>query len=293
MTLEIRPLTGAIGAEIRNVALCDFDRSLFPSIRTALLEYGVIYFRDQAITPEQQLGFARLWGEVHLHPYLSGLADHPEIIEIVKEPDDAGNFGDHWHTDQIFTPEPAMATMLYAKEVPEVGGDTMFACMAQAYDALSTGMQAMLQQLRTYNQYDKSAPRSGRMRGKIPDPDKPTEPSVHPLVRVHPETGRPALYLTDLQTTLRFDTMTEAESRPLITFLLRHATQPAFTCRLDWQPGTLGLWDNRRLMHMALNDYPGRRRVMHRITIKGTRPIGLTGSTACADLDKERSRPAA
>ena len=219
------------------------------------------------------------WNEPHLHPYLNGLPEHPEIIEIIKEPSDPNNFGDHWHTDQIFTPAPAMATMLYAKEVPEIGGDTLFACMEHAYDALSTGMKKMVGQLSTFNQYDKQAPRSGKMRAKIPAFDKPTTPAIHPLVRQHPETQRPSLYLTDMETTLHFEDMTPEESRPLIKYLLRHATQPEFTCRLDWQVGTLGIWDNRKVLHMALNDYPGKRRVMHRITMKGNPPIPFNVST--------------
>ena len=275
MSIKIFPLAGSVGAEIKEVDVSAINDQQFKHINKALLDYGVIYFREQDLTPSQQLDFARRWNEPHLHPYLSGLPEHPEIIEIIKEPNDPNNFGDHWHTDQIFTPAPAMATMLYAKEVPEIGGDTLFACMAHAYDALSDGMKEMVGHLSTFNQYNKGAPRSGKMQGKIPDPDKPATPAVHPLVRKHPETGCPALYLTDIQTTLHFENMTPEESRPLIMYLLRHATRPEFTCRVDWQIGTLGIWDNRRLMHMALNDYLGKRRVMHRITIKGTPPIAF------------------
>jgi taurine dioxygenase len=275
MSIKILPLAGSVGAEIKGVDVSTINDQQFKHINKALLNYGVIYFREQDLTPGQQLDFARRWNEPHLHPYLSGLPEHPEIIEIIKEPNDPNNFGDHWHTDQIFTPAPAMATMLYAKEVPEIGGDTLFACMAHAYDALSDGMKKMVGQLSTFNQYNKGASRSGKMQRKIPDPDKPTTPAVHPLVRKHPETGYPALYLTDIQTTLHFENMTPEESRPIIMYLLRHATRPEFTCRVDWQIGTLGIWDNRRLMHMALNDYPGKRRVMHRITIKGTPPLAF------------------
>jgi taurine dioxygenase len=171
-----------------------------------------------------------------------------------------------------------MATMLYAKEMPAVGGDTMFASMTHAYDALSDGMKAMLGRLSTFNLYNKAAPRSDAMNAKIPEPDKPAVPAVHPLVRVHPETGRPSLYVTGLENTPRLDGMTPEESRPLLTYLLRHATRPEFTCRVIWRVGTLGVWDNRQVLHMALNDCPGQRRVMHRITIKGTPPIGLAGT---------------
>ncbi len=282
MTLEIIPLSGSIGAEIHGVDLAALDDGIFSAIRQALLDHAVICFRDQEITPDQQIAFARRWGEIHDHPYLNALPDHPEIIEIVKEAGERNRFGDHWHTDQIFTPEPAMATMLYAKEVPPVGGDTLFASLTHAYDALSDGMKDLAARLRTYNVYDKQAPRSRRMAAKIPEPDKPAEPAVHPLVCVHPETGRRTLYLNDPRTTLHFDGMSVDESLPLINYLLRHATQPEFTCRIRWKVGTLAIWDNRCLLHQALDDYPDYRRVMHRITIKGQPTIGVWGMEAAA-----------
>ncbi|NKB55532.1 MAG: taurine dioxygenase [Alphaproteobacteria bacterium] len=275
MALQTVSLSGSIGAEIKGVDLTRLDDAGFTDIHRALLDHGVICFRDQNLTPDQQLAFAARWGDIHLHPYLDGLPNRPEIIEIVKEAGERNRFGDHWHTDQIFTSSPAMATMLYAKEVPPVGGDTMFASLSHAYGALSDGMKELACRLRTYNLYDKQAPRSRRMSAKIPDQDKPAEPAVHPLVRVHPETGRRGLYINEMQTTRRFDGMTVDESRPLIEYLLRHATRPEFTCRIRWQVGTLAIWDNRCLMHQALDDYPDYRRVMHRITIKGDPPVGV------------------
>lgn len=273
-TLHALPLSGCIGAEIRNVDLSQLDDPTFEQIHQALLDYGVICFRDQTLTPDEQLAFANRWGEIHHHPYLNGLPDRPEIIEIVKEAGERNRFGDHWHTDQIFTPTPAMATMLYAKEVPPVGGDTMFASLSDAYDALSDGMKEMVACLRTFNMYDKQAPRSRQMSAKIPDVDKPSVPCVHPLIRVHPETARLGLYINEPPTMRRFDAMTEEESQPLMKFLIRHATRPEFTCRIRWEVGTLAVWDNRCLMHMAIDDYPDYRRVMHRITIKGDEPFG-------------------
>ena len=152
----------------------------FAEIRQALLDHGVICIRDQDLTPDQQVAFAERWGEIHLHPYLKGLPDQPEIMEIVKEAGERNRFGDHWHTDQIFTPTPAMATMLYAKEVPLAGGDTLFASLTLAYEALSEGMKAMVGRLSTLNQYDKQATRSRRMSEKIPDQDIPAEVATHP-----------------------------------------------------------------------------------------------------------------
>ncbi len=282
MALEAVLLSGTIGAEIKGVNLAKLGDTTFGDLHLALLDHGVICFRDQKLSPDQQLAFAARWGEIHLHPYLDSLPDSPGIIEIVKEAGERNRFGDHWHSDQIFTPAPAMATMLYAKEVPPVGGDTLFASLTHAYDALSDGMKALACRLRTYNLYDKQATRSRRMSAKILNQEKPAEPAIHPLVRVHPETGRRSLYLTETQTTRRFDGMTEAESRPLIDFFLRHATRPEFTCRIRWEVGTLAIWDNRCLMHMALDDYPDYRRVMHRITIKGEPTVGVENAEIAA-----------
>ena len=275
MPVEILPLIGGCGAEIRGVNVAQMDEQTFAEVRRALLDHGVIYFRSQELTPHQQVAFARRWGDIHTHPYLRTLPDHPEIIEIVKEPEDKAGFGDAWHTDQIFTPTPAMATMLYAKVVPPTGGDTMFSSLKRAYEALSPGMQKLLQGLRTCNLYDKGKPRAGKMAAKVTGTEKPAEPAIHPLIREHPETGEPVLYINDVNTTRRFDGFSEEESRPLLEFLLTLATRSEFTCRVRWEPGTLGIWDNRSMLHKALNDYHGHRRVMHRITIKGEKTYGI------------------
>ncbi len=278
MTLAFQVLSGTIGAEIADVDLARLNSGDFAAIHDAMLEHGILVFRDQNLDPDQLHEFAARWGEVHLHPYLSGLPEHPGIIEIVKEAGERNRFGAHWHTDQIFTPTPAMATMLYAREVPPAGGDTLFASLYHAHDALSDGMRAMLGGLRTYSIYNKGRPRSRRMANKVTEREKPAEPAIHPLIRVHPETGRRALYISDTQTTRCLHGMTEAESRPLLDYLLAHATRPEFTCRVRWDVGSLAIWDNRCLLHMALDDYPDHRRVMHRITIKGEATIGVSDS---------------
>lgn len=151
----------------------------------------------------------------------------------------------------------------------------MFASMLAAYEAMSSGMQALARCLRTFNQYNKSAPRTGSMASKVISDDNAEDMSSHPLIRVHPEKGRPGLYINDMETTQHFEGMTEAESAPLLNFLLAHATRPEFTCRVSWEVGSLGVWDNRQVLHIALNDYHGQRRVMHRITIRGDVPYGL------------------
>jgi taurine dioxygenase len=268
--IEVEQIAGAMGAEIQGIDLArDLNEVTFAEIHQALLDHGAIFFRDQDITPSQQMDFARRWGKVHLHPHMPSLPNHPGIIEIVKKETDTVVFGGNWHTDQMFTPTPARVTMLYAKEVPPAGGDTLFANLYLAYDALSDGMKAMLAELNTVNLYDKKKTRPAAM---VPSaPDEAPEPAEHPLVRQHPETGRKALYISNSSITRSIAGMTEEESRPLLDYLMTHATRPEFTCRFRWAVGALAIWDNRRVLHNPINDYYGYRRVMHRITVEGER----------------------
>ena len=268
--LEVKPLTGAMGAELSGIDLStDMDDPMFAAVHQALLEHGAIFFHDQDITPSQQMEFAKRWGDVHLHPHMRCLPDHPGIIEIVKNEYDTLVFGANWHTDQMFTATPARVTMLYAKQVPPAGGDTMFANLYQAYDALSSGMKAMIADLRTVSVYDKKKKRPAAMTPT--DPDNAPQSYEHPLVRKHPETGRKALYLCHSGITRQIAGMTEQESQPLLNYLITHASRPEFTCRFRWQVGSMAVWDNRRTLHNPVNDYYGHRRVMHRITIEGER----------------------
>lgn len=269
--LQVVPLTGAMGAEIHGIDLRELDDSTFRAIHQVLLDHGVIFFRDQNITPAQQLAFAKRWGTIHLHPHMPCLPDQEGIIEIVKKEDDTVVFGANWHTDQMFTPTPARITMLYAKQVPPVGGDTCFSNLYMAYDTLSDGMKAMIDGLHTLSIYDKKKKRPAAMTPTAPD--EAPEFAEHPLVRRHPETGRKALYLCHIGITRCIVGMTEEESRPLLTHLIAHATKPDFTCRFRWAVGSMAIWDNRRALHYPVNDYFGYRRVMHRITVEGERTL--------------------
>ncbi len=245
---------------------------------SAPLDHGVIFFRDQTLDPAHQLAFAKRFGTIHLHPHVNGLPDMPEIMEILKTETDTHNFGAGWHTDQMFLPEPAMATCLYALEVPEAGGDTLFACLRASYHSLSDGMQTLVRGLRTLNlsvagQLTQSGATSAAtfssMRTREADATEPY--AVHPLVRTHPETGEDVLYIG--LHTLGFEGFRPEESQPLIDYLMAQVTRPEHTCRFRWQPGSLALWDNRHVVHNAINDYPGKRRRMHRITIAGDVPV--------------------
>lgn len=275
--LDVRPLAGSLGAEIYGVDLAALDEDAFREIYDAFVLHKVICIRDQILTPEQYLAFAHHWGDIHQHPFMKDLDDYPGILEIIKTESDQNAFGNAWHSDQMFTEKPAKCTMLYAKEVPATGGDTMFANMHDAYDALSEGMQQLLGRLRGFNIGDRQ-----RLRAKSPPdtrkdgaPSKMTEKTpgnvktehAHPLVRTHADTGRKSLYLGGH--TVSIDGWTEEESVPLLDYLRRHITRPEFTCRVQWEVGSLTIWDNRCLQHYAINDYHGQRRRMHRITIRG------------------------
>lgn len=283
--IEVKPVAGALGAEIARVNLGRLDDETFEEIKKAWLEHLVIFFRDQNITPEQQIAFAKRFGEIHHHPFMKGMDAYPDILEIIKEEGDTKAFGEVWHTDQMFNPKPAKATILYAKETPDAGGDTMFTNLYMAYDTLSEPMKALLASVKTWNVGDRKRlmdgekagiTRDGRYAGnekmsaKLRDPGELVTEAAHPLVRTHPETGRKALYISNHTQTLQG--FKNSEARPIVDYLRTHAVEPEFTCRFRWQVGSMAIWDNRCTQHRALNDYPGKRRRMHRITIAGDTP---------------------
>ena len=278
-TIEVRPLCGALGAEISGVDLSkDLGNQAFDEIHRAFLDHLVIFFRDQTLTPRQQVAFATRFGPIGNYPFLDGLPDAPEVIEILKTEADRLNFGGGWHTDTAYLERPSLGSLLYAHEAPAAGGDTLFANAYLAYETLSDGMKATLGKLRAVHSaaLKSTGGRAARMNRHAAMTGRNMEQAdrleaVHPLVRTHPETGRKALYVSGNHT-VRFEGMTEEESRPLIRFLFDHATRPEFTCRFRWTPGSLALWDNRCTQHYALNDYHGQRRRMHRVTIEGDRP---------------------
>jgi taurine dioxygenase len=278
--LEVEKISGSLGAEITGVDLAqELPDEVIAEIRQALLDNLVIFFRDQALTPARQLAFAKRWGEIHLHPYMQGMDDYPEILEIVKTPQDKKNFGGSWHSDQMFTANPAMGTMLYGKTIPSAGGDTMWTNQYLAYESLSEGMRRLLDPLKAVSKGDNFSSHDGKTRKeyyadkismKVRDPGSTQTVTTHPLVRTHPETGRKALFIGGH--VHKFEDMTEQESRPLIDFLMQHSTRPEFTCRFRWKSGSVAFWDNRCTQHFAINDYPAETRIMHRVTICGDTP---------------------
>jgi taurine dioxygenase len=284
--IEVKPIAGALGAEVSGVNLADVDDDTFEEIKDAWLEHLVIFFRNQTITPEQQIAFAKRFGDIHHHPFMKSMEEYPEILEIIKEEGDTKAFGEVWHTDQMFNPKPAKATILYARETPDAGGDTMFANMYLAYETLSEPMKHMLDGVKTFNVGDRKKlsrnPEKGfsregqyvgnqKMAAKVRDPGDLQTESAHPIVRTHPETHRKALYISSHTQTL--DGFKAAEARPILDYLMAHAVEPEHTCRFRWEVGSMAIWDNRCTQHRALNDYPGKRRRMHRITIAGDAPF--------------------
>jgi taurine dioxygenase len=273
--ITVRPLSGAIGAELSGVdASRDLSKQTVAEVRQALLAYNVVFLRDQDLTSEHFLRFAGLLGEPIEYPMLEGLPGFPMITPVVKREDERVNFGGVWHTDTSYQPTPPMATLLLAREVPPVGGDTLFANQYLAYETLSDGMKAMLGELTAVSsskKADGSATREDRVResGRAGAPDEIS--SEHPVVRTHPETGRKALYV-NIAHTVRFAGMTEGESAPLLGYLYAQSVRPEFTCRFSWGVGSIAIWDNRCTQHNPINDYHGYLRVMHRITLRGDRP---------------------
>jgi taurine dioxygenase len=279
--IQVKPLTTALGAEIGGVDLSQpLDNETMDEIHRAFLEYLVIFFHDQHITPEQHIAFSRHFGALNIHPFVEAMPGHPEILEVLKEPDDVMNFGGLWHIDLTFLEKPPLGSILYAKEIPDAGGDTLWTNLYLAYDALSDGMRDMLDGLiaihsavKVYGPEDETNFRDTKTSMQLDQTEQALDIVEHPLVRTHPDTGRKGLYLGGASYLRRFEDMTEEESQPLIQFLAGHATQPQFTCRFRWAENAIAFWDNRCTQHFALNDYHGQRRLMHRTTIDGDRPV--------------------
>jgi taurine dioxygenase len=273
--LEIRKYSGALGAEVLGVDLSNaLADDIVGRIRQALLDHLVIFFRDQKLGPAQFMAFAGRFGTPVEYPFIRGIEGFPEIIQVAKLEHETMNFGGIWHSDTVYLDTPPMGTLLQARELPPHGGDTLFANQYLAYETLSDGMKALLAGLSAVNssaKADTTRTREDRRADSGRADAKVDYIAEHPVVRTHPETGRKALYV-NVAHTVRFTTMTEAESAPILHFLHAHQVRPEFTCRLAWRPGTIAFWDNRCTQHNPVNDYHGFRRVMHRITLAGDTP---------------------
>jgi taurine dioxygenase len=267
--IRLERLTPRIGAEI-----CDMDLSQplseaqLQAVNDALLEHQVIFFRDQHLTPSQQKAFGRRFGPLHIHPASSNHADgHPEVMVVHADETSRWVTGEHWHSDVSCEEAPPMGSILHVQEVPPVGGDTLFASMYAAYEALSEPVRSMLEQLTAV--HDGAHFYVGRYgtaehAGTYPRAE-------HPVVCVHPTTGRRVLFVNRMFTT-HVPALSPAESDAILEMLFRHIETPEFQCRFTWKPGSVAFWDNRCVQHRAVWDYYPHRRHGHRVTIQGGRP---------------------
>ncbi len=257
--MTVDPISPSIGAEIRGIDLATADDELHAAIHQAMLDHKVLAIRDQGhLTPEQHKTFARWWGELDIHGYAPAISDeHPEILDIHNR-GKRYTITEAWHTDVTWKPKPPLTSLLLAREIPPTGGDTMFTNLELAYDSLSDGMKQMLDPLKAlHGPPDVFMKMSGK---------ESTEWVTHPVIRTHPETGRKCIYV-NVAFTKHFEHMTVAESRPLLEWLFERCHRPDFTCRIQWEPGTLVMWDNRCTQHYAIHDHGDAVRNMHRVTV--------------------------
>jgi taurine dioxygenase len=279
MALKLRKLSYALGAEV-----CDIDvawpmgERQFGEIYKAFLDHGILLFRNQDVTREQHIEFSRRFGELDRHEALprDRHPGYPELLMVTNEPKPDGSPSDtqytgrQWHSDMSFTTAPSLGSLLKSYAVPEVGGDTLFANMTLAYDALSGGMKKLIADLHGIHlSGTRKLANDNTGIERMAEQKRINPPVAQPVVRVHPETGRKALYIGEK--VKRFDGMTEEESRPLIDYLVRHATRPEFVYRHQWRKNDILAWDNRCVMHQALGDFDETQlRHMERTTVLGT-----------------------
>lgn len=267
--LDIRPLTSDIGAEIHGVDLRDeLDDPTVAAIRQALLDHLVVFFRDQAITPDQHLAFAQRFGPINVAPFGPKLDTHPAIT-VLDQIAPVGGLAARWHSDNTYMPNPPLGSVLRAVEMPEVGGDTCFANMYKAYEALSEPLRALIDGLEAAHDLTYTLTRAideGLAKEHLEPMQAEYPELIRPVVRVHPETGRRALFVNSNFTT-RLVGVTEAESHVLLGFLLNHVRSPEFQCRFRWAADSIAFWDNRAVQHFAVPDYT-ERRLMHRVTVE-------------------------
>ncbi len=269
-SIQIEKLTPHIGGEIHGVDLSQpLDERTFKEIHDALIEHQVIFFRDQILTPEQHKAFGRLFGELHVHPAAPSLLEgHPEILVIHADETSKHVAGEEWHSDVSCDPEPPLGSILYMHELPPVGGDTLFASMYAAYDALSDLMKRLLEGFTALHQGEHVY----RGRYGVNDEGKTFPKAEHPVIRTHPVSGRKALFVNRGFTT-RIVQLKRPESDALLQFLYRHVETPEFHCRFRWHRHSIAFWDNRCVQHHAMWDYYPQRRHGHRVTIKGDKPF--------------------
>jgi taurine dioxygenase len=277
--IKVKPISGAMGAEVFDVDLSsELSSETWNEIKEAFHNFLVLIFRDKNLTDQQQFNFTQRFGKLIPHPYVKGLPEIPEIFKIIREPGESYSWDGFYHSDLMFLKKPPLGATLYAKECPPFGADTAFANMYLAYDTLSDGMKDLLDGLEAENESGNPEKYSNRYQSMEELGKKGAMGAVHPMVRVHPGTGKKALF-SSLAFTKRIKGMTDKESAPILNFLYEHSKEAHLGCRLQWEKGSLALWDNRVCLHHAVADYFGEvskhRRVMQRCTIEGEEPISV------------------
>ena len=270
----VNPTSGSIGAEISGVDLSiDLSDAVFSKIRQTFIEHGLIFFRNQELTPEDHLRFAKRWGEININRFFAKVEGYEQIAEVKKDPDQEINIGGAWHTDHSYDQIPAMGSILLARETPKTGGDTLFANMYKAYESLSDGLKGTLERMNACHSsrhvFGAHAGYAEASNQRIGNPELATQDAIHPVIITHPESKRKALYVNP-EFTVNFEGWTKEESKPLLNYLTEHSTKSEHITRFNWEPGSIAFWDNRCTWHFALNDYPGEKRLMHRITVEGS-----------------------
>lgn len=271
-TITIEPMSEHVGSEILGIDLRRADERDIATIKATLAERGLVVFRDQQLSEVDHIAFARQVGPIVVNNYFPENGEYPEIAEVRKAETQMMNIGGGWHTDHSYDEAPAMGSVLVARELPPTGGDTLFASMGAAWDSLSPGLQKTLEEMRAWHTADHIYGPQGFLSNTDQGPDlkgRELKTGVWQNVMIrHPDTGRKLLYVNSAFTT-HFEGWTRDESLALLNLLYAAGSQAEFTCRLQWQPGTVAMWDNRSTWHYALNDYHGHKRLMHRITIDG------------------------
>lgn len=271
MGIEVRKHEGGCGAEVLGVDLKSLSDADLQTVRRAYADNGVIFFRDQSLTEDEHIAFAKRWGEIDINKFFPHIDGYPEIAAVKKEKEQKTNIGGGWHTDHSYDVIPAMGSILVARRLPDQGGDTLFASMYSAYDTLDDETKKEIEGLNAVHSnahvFGSKAYYDNPERREFSN-DAAVGKAVHPVVITHPLSGRKSLYVNPGFTT-RFDGQSPEESRPLLHKLFAHAMKPEFSSRFKWRPGSIAFWDNRATWHFALNDYHGEERLMHRITVAG------------------------
>ena len=252
----VEPLYPSLGARVVGPDLAaDLTKAVADGLRELLYEHLVLALPGQRLSRERHVEVGTIFGDPYLHPFLEAVEGHPAILQVIKEADETHTFGgEFWHADITFSDPPAAVSLLYAHEVPPTGGDTLFANQFMAFSHLSPGYQELLEQLTAVHLYPDM------------DEDTPGTTARHRVVRTHPASGHKAIYVNSAFVS-RFDGMTEAESAPILDYLFAHQVRPEFCARVPWTDNQLTLWDNRAVLHYAMNDYHGRRRHLERVTV--------------------------